>query len=212
MTPTASLSHEMMTDTRAASIWSWLAIGMGHQTYPYKQETTKQTGVTVTQGAEEVCFSETLNGYFAARGPEIRAKREALLRRMKQPPYLPSRARAVLDFVRQSPSEEVLEAAIDLLSGAGVRVVRMAEKMAFEETINEGEDAAFALATAAGRIDEEVMTRILLVSRHEVIREAAIELLADLPPARAKPALERRMREDPSECIKKRASQLLAEF
>jgi hypothetical protein len=169
-------------------------------------ETESASGIE----AEEAFFRIQLQEYFSARGPEQRRRRQQVLSWMTQSKAQDANIRQVFEMVAEKGSQEVIEAAVDLLTGLGRRTERLASDLAFQPTL-QNDDVAFVVALAAGRANPNVVS-MLLYSKHNAIREAAVELAADMPPAQAKPILRRVAQDDSSSYLRNRAGDLLEEF
>jgi hypothetical protein len=118
----------------------------------------------------------------------------------------------VLDKVSQLRSQEAIQAAIDLLTQVGSGIVRIAEEAATSPTLDDDENAAFALASAAGRVDAQLAQQVLAWSRHTVIREAAMEIIAAYPAAQARDLLGQIVNHEQETHLRQRACDLLGQI
>jgi len=174
-------------------------------------QTTPSTGAA-DEIHEEIHFSMALERYFAAEGIDQKRARQDMVLRMKQSSCPRKRIQQVLQRVIESPTEHLLISAIDLLGQGGQDTTSLAIDMVFGPAEEVDTNAAFMLASAAGRADKEMIHAILIPFGQEAMREAAVELLPNLPPVEAKVLLRQRARDDESSYIRSRATELLEDF
>ena len=163
-----------------------------------------------THPEPEGFFNLALSEYVSARGSAQKKQRQQLLSWIETSTSQDQKIAQVLEEVAKLRTQEVMEAAIDLLAPLGNVIVARAYHMALKPTLD-NENAAFVLASAAGRAAENTLD-VLLCSKHDAIREAAVELAANLPSARGKPVLRRIAAEDKSPALRARAEELLEDF
>lgn len=159
----------------------------------------------------EIHFRANLDAYFALRGIAQKDKRAEVAQHILKSRERDSRLRQVLRTVGNAPSEERLEAGIELLRLTGAPVVRLAEDFALQGDKALPDPAAYALAAAAGRVDPNIIDGILAASGRESMREAAVELAESLGPRRGRELL-KRFAHDRSSYIRARARELLVEL
>jgi len=203
-----------MTTTDAAAIGSesWTEIWKSLAS-PYVLECKaypEQYELLSTELGESL-FASNVAEYFSACGLEQKNKRQSLLTSLKNSPALDDELQQILSTVSEVRSQEAIEAAIDLLTPLGEKVVSLAEKMAYSERSPDA-TAGFVVAFAAGRCNPHFATTVLIYSAHEAIREGAVEMLADFPSLQAKPLLRQIAQSDPAAYLRSRAAELLEDF
>ena len=166
-------------------------------------------GINGAQIAADLHFRQQLALYFDSRGVRQRELRSELAKAVSQSANIQSSISSVLTYVEQPSSQSRLLAAIDLLVQVGKRVLMLASEEAFSP-IARNENAAYCLAVAAGKILPLFVNLCLLVSPHEVYREAAITLISSLSVEEAAPILRRIATNDQSATIRELASGALA--
>ena len=158
---------------------------------------------------QDYLFGLELDQYLESGGAKQRVLRKGLAATIAQSENFDKRMSAVLERVASSRSQNVITASIDLLVLLADRVVPMALKTALAETVRD-ENAAFVLSSVAARRGSW-LTRILLKSRHEAVREGAVEAVATRPSLESRPVLCRVSQQDPSASIQARAKELVQE-
>ena len=201
------LHQFMKLASRSISAWIRVRVFMSSTAAPLGEWENESASETE---ADEAFFRIQLQEYFSARGPEQRRLRQQVLSWMTQSKAQDAKIRQVLEMVMEMRSQEVLEAAVDLLTGLGRRTERLAAELVFKPNL-QSDDVAFVVASAAGRANPNFVSE-LWYSKHNAIREAAVELAADMPAAQAKPILRHVAQDDKSSYLRNRAEDLLEEF
>lgn len=159
----------------------------------------------------EIYFFVELERYLALEGVSQKSFRSEMASHITQSRYPLKRIRQVLTRIGQNPSEDRLQAAIDLLSMTGQHVETVAKAFAFSvEATNE--DAAFVLAAAAGRANRKLICEVLKLAGSEAMREAAAELAVDLPKREGRSLLRAFARHDKAPYVRELAARLLQEI
>lgn len=172
----------------------------------------KWDGNLTTWQADRLFLHRALDAYFRVSGLEQKRLRPGLANQIASGPMLRSMVAMVLDKVSQLRSQEAIQAAIDLLTQVGSGIVRIAEEAATSPTLDDDENAAFALASAAGRVDAQLAQQVLAWSRHTVIREAAMEIIAAYPAAQARDLLGQIVNHEQETHLRQRACDLLGQI
>jgi hypothetical protein len=163
------------------------------------------------QDPSEISFATALSQYLSSTGLVQRRVRSAMASRLLQSRRPRKRIRQVLEAIHENPSEDRLEAAVDLLSLAGKQIEEVARELAFSSE-NLGDDVAYVVAAAAGRANTSLVGEVLVFSGREAMREAAAELATGLPPEDARQLLRSLASNDRAPYIRKLATALLDEI
>ena len=171
-----------------------------------KAESTMQD---LMQDMHQAWFATALSAYFSTKGKQQRDLRLKLWNSIQKSEDPKRKLQLALEKVFSLNSQSSLPAAIDLLEVFNRLLVPALLSIVLTDKI-QNSNAAYALAMAAGRADPNIIS-ILLNSRHEVMREAALEILSTLAPYESKVPLQRVSETDPSSMLRQRALELLAE-
>ena len=200
-------------------ITEWLEMGDGEtfetSTADWDQEAgTQHVAVSYDESertffpgyVDEIIFAASIEQYFAARGVAQKKLRDELCSELTQTKGIEEKLAMVLAKVESSKSQDTIAAAIDLLTPFAAHLGPVALLSAFEDLVDE--DVAFVLTSAMCR-QYRRLTSLFLTSRHSVVREAAIEVLANYSVLETKLILENIASSDPSPALRERARQLM---
>jgi hypothetical protein len=210
--------HDMPTDRMAfiptnppyamasfGSFTTGTAIAVGE---PFELDEVHVISINGPQVAADLYLRKQLSAYFESKGPKQRELRAVIAKTLRQSADVQSGISAILAHIAEPAPQAHIFAAIDLLVQLGNRVLLVALDDAFS-AVPRSDNAAYALAMAAGKISPSFINLGLLVSRHEAYREAAVTLLSALPLEQARPALRKIAADDPSPEIRALAADAL---
>jgi len=179
----------------------------------YEDEATDipAPGATGFRDPSEIYFSIALDNYLATKGVSQKELRVGTAEHITGSRRPQKRIRQVLERIRQRPSQDRLQAGIDLLCMTGPHIETLARELAYSSK-TPNEHVAFVVAAAAGRANKELIGEVLVVADSPAMREAGVELAVSLGHAKARAILKRRARLDSDPYVRSRAEELLAEI
>jgi hypothetical protein len=163
-----------------------------------------------TADFDEFVFEIELQQYLTSKGPAQRTQRRALSNSLLSTEAFGKWLWVICSFVAESPSQDVIGAAIDLLATLGGKIADFAIKMAFAEAIPDA-NVAFVVAAAAA-YNGPFVPRMLLKSQHRPVREGVIETVAACGVIEAESLLSAIASSDESLALRVRAKELLEEM
>jgi len=204
---------DRLTQTSVGPPLGYLDVHIENEARAYDEWRTDGSDASETTSVQDpagISFARVLDSYFSLRGvsqKKFRAKVVSSLHGSRRPE---KRVEQVLEAIQDRASQDRLQAAIDLLSGAGPYIETVAMRLASSPE-KQNADVAFVAAAAAGRANSGMIAAILAGALSEAMREAAVELATSLPATTARSLLRSVARHDRAPYIRNLAKSLLSE-